>query len=90
MVAIGAIAKLNELKIKIPEQISVIGFSNWFMSSAITPSLTTIDQLGYLMGKRAFKRLFKEMVKVKNKEPYSYKTIELPTSLVIRNSIRKI
>jgi len=89
LVAIGAIAKLNELKIKIPEQISVIGFSNWFMSSAITPSLTTIDQPGYLMGKKAFKRLFKEMTKVKNKEPYKYKTIEVPTSLVVRNSTKK-
>ncbi len=86
LVAIGAIAKLNELKIKIPEQISVIGFSNWFMSSAITPSLTTIDQPGYLMGKKAFKRLFKEITKIRKKQPFKYKTIELPTSLVIRNS----
>ncbi len=89
LVAIGAIAKLNELKIKIPEQISVIGFSNWFMSSAITPSLTTIDQPGYEMGKKAFKRLFKEMTKIKKKQPFKYKTIELPISLVVRNSTKK-
>lgn len=86
LVAIGAIAKLNELKIKIPEQIAVIGFSNWFMSSVITPSLSTINQPGYLMGKKAFKQLFKEMTKIREKKPFKYKTIELPTSLVVRNS----
>lgn len=65
LVAIGAITGFKELGVKVPEDISVIGFSNWFMSSAITPSLTTIDQPGYKMGKVAFKRLYKELKKQK-------------------------
>lgn len=88
MVAIGAVAEFNEQNIKIPEQISVIGFSNWFVSSIITPALTTINQPGYKMGKKAFKRLNKEMKKNKNNIPFKYKTIELPTSLVLRNTTR--
>lgn len=74
MVAIGAITEFNEQGVKIPEDISVVGFSNWFMSSVISPSLTTIDQPGYEMGKAAFKQLYKEMQQVKNKNPLFIKT----------------
>jgi LacI family transcriptional regulator len=41
---VGALSYLNDNKIKIPEQMAVIGFSNWFMSQVITPKLSTIDQ----------------------------------------------
>ena len=52
--AIGAIKCLIENNIKIPDQIAVMGFSNWMISSLITPSLSTIDQPGELMGRKAF------------------------------------
>lgn len=52
LVAIGIIKYLNEAQIKIPEQIAVFGFSNWFMSTVISPKLTTIDQPGYDIGQR--------------------------------------
>ncbi|RDK85231.1 LacI family DNA-binding transcriptional regulator [Marinirhabdus gelatinilytica] len=86
LVAIGAITQLKELGVKIPEDIAIVGFSNWFMSSAITPTLTTIDQPGFKMGKTAFKRLLKEMKKKKNDEKTDPKIIELETSLVKRDS----
>ncbi|MGJ8665958.1 MAG: LacI family DNA-binding transcriptional regulator [Patiriisocius sp.] len=88
MVAIGAITQLRSLGIDVPNQISVVGFSNWFMSSAITPSLTTINQPGYEMGKESFKRLYKELNAIKKKKPLSTKTITLETSLVKRNSTK--
>ena len=86
LVAIGAITQLKELGVKIPEDIAIVGSSNWFMSSAITPTLTTIDQPGFKMGKTAFKRLLKEMKKKKNDEKTDPKIIELETSLVKRDS----
>lgn len=61
MVAIGALSLFNERGIKVPEQIKIIGFSNWFISSAMTPTLSTVDQPGTKMGKKVFKRLFKEL-----------------------------
>ena len=88
LVAIGAITGFKELGVKVPEDISVIGFSNWFMSSAITPSLTTIDQPGYKMGKVAFKRLYKELKKQKNNIKIIPKTIELKTNLIVRESTK--
>ena len=88
LVAIGAITEFNRNGVKIPEDISIVGFSNWFMSSAITPSLTTVDQPGFEMGKKAFKQLYKELKAKKNKKTIVPKIIELETSLVKRNSTR--
>jgi len=90
MVAIGAITEFNERGVKIPEDISIVGFSNWFMSSAITPSLSTIDQPGYQMGKMAFKQLYKELKAIKKGKDVHSKIIELETSLVKRNSTRTV
>ncbi|RAJ18218.1 LacI family DNA-binding transcriptional regulator [Olleya aquimaris] len=86
LVAIGAISEFNKLGVKIPEDISIVGFSNWFMSSVISPTLSTIDQPGYLMGKTAFKQLYKEIKKVKKDEPIIPKIIELNTKLIKRES----
>ncbi|WP_298419710.1 LacI family DNA-binding transcriptional regulator [uncultured Kordia sp.] len=88
LVAIGAITEFNRQDIKIPEDISIVGFSNWFMSSAITPSLTTINQPGFEMGKMAFKQLYKELKAKKKKKDIVPKIIELETKLVKRNSTR--
>ena len=55
LVAVGAIAELNNRGIKVPEDIAIVGFSNWFMSSVISPKLTTINQPGFDMGKQSFK-----------------------------------
>ncbi|MBC8755947.1 LacI family DNA-binding transcriptional regulator [Kordia sp. YSTF-M3] len=88
LVAIGAITEFNRQGVKIPEDISIVGFSNWFMSSAITPSLTTINQPGFEMGKKAFKQLYKEMKAKKNKKEVIPKIIELETVLVKRNSTK--
>ncbi|MGF1556119.1 LacI family DNA-binding transcriptional regulator [Paucihalobacter sp.] len=90
LVAVGAISEFNRQNIKIPEEISVVGFSNWFMSSVISPTLTTIDQPGYLMGKNAFKLLYKEIRQRKENNIIIFKQIELPTKLIKRSSTRDI
>jgi len=86
LVAVGAIAYFNEIGVKIPNQISIIGFSNWFIGSVISPSLSTVDQPGYKMGKKALKLLFKEMNPKKKGEEFIPKTIVLPTEIIKRNS----
>ena len=90
LVAIGAISELNNLGVKVPEQINVIGFSNWFMASVISPSLTTVNQPGFEMGKKAFKLLFKEIKNKKKKKVIGYKDVVLETDLIFRESTKKI
>jgi LacI family transcriptional regulator len=88
LVAVGAIAVFNERGVQVPDDISIMGFSNWFVSQAITPSLSTIDQPGYEMGKKTFKLLYKEMKAKKSEETFEPLTKVLETSLIIRNSTK--
>ncbi len=43
-IAFGVIKRLNEMRVKIPQEIAVIGYDNVPFSSVVSPSLTTINQ----------------------------------------------
>ena len=86
LVAIGIIKYFNENGISIPERIAVLGFSNWFMSSVISPKLSTIDQPGFEIGKRSASILFDEINLKKNNLPVVFQSIELETSIIKRES----
>lgn len=86
MVAIGAIQAIKEAGLRIPEDISVIGYNDIWVASKIAPPLTTIRCNMYEMGKIAFNMLIDL---IKNK-PMEQNRITLPTSLVERESVRRI
>lgn len=89
LVAVGVIAYFNENNINVPNQIKVIGFSNWFMSQVITPKLSTIDQPSYEMGINSFNLLLDEINQRKELQEFKPKTIELQTSIIERESTSK-
>ena len=82
--AIGVIQTLKKFKIKIPEEIAVVGFSNSSHSTIIEPNLTTIDQPGERIGATAVKYLIEEINNPS--ETISTKTIEIKGTLIIRDS----
>ncbi len=86
LVAIGIIKYFNEIGVSIPERIAVLGFSNWFMSSVISPKLSTIDQPGFEIGRRSAAILFDEINLKKNNLPVVFQSIELETSIIERES----
>ncbi len=86
LVAIGIIKYLNEVNISIPDRIAVLGFSNWFMSSVITPALSTINQPGFEIGKKSAAILFDEINLKKNNLPVIFQSVELETTLVERET----
>ena len=88
LLATGLLVKFKEAGIKIPEELSIIGFSNWFLSQITSPSLSTVNQPGLEMGSAAFKLLFEEITNNKNKIPTEFITVEIPTQIVIRDSTR--
>lgn len=89
MVAIGAITYFNEIKADIPEQIKIIGFSNWFMGQVISPKLSTVDQPSYEMGVTAFQLLLEQMICHKENRKFIPRTVELQTSIIARESTLK-
>ena len=82
--AIGAIKTLNKFKVKIPEEIAVVGFSNSVNSTIISPALTTVDQPGNRIGRTAIKYLLEEINNTDDE--IIPKTIQIKTNLIVRNS----
>lgn len=86
LVAVGVLSYFNDAGIKIPEQVSVIGFSNWFMSQVITPKLSTVDQPSHEMGVESFNLLLEEMNCHREGITFTPRTVELNTQVIIRES----
>ncbi len=82
--AISAIQYFKKLKINIPQDIAIIGFSNYPSSKIIEPSLTTIDDHAVEMGRTAAKLLIRQ-IKEKNMN-ISSETVVLKTDLIVRES----
>ena len=73
--------------IKIPEQLSVIGFADGVWSRRMTPSLSTISQHGPEIGEAAAILLIQNL---ESKEEYKFKTTVIKTELRERDSTRKL
>jgi LacI family transcriptional regulator len=85
-VAIGAILAIKESKYKIPEDIAIVGFSDEPITSLIDPSLSTISQPGFEMGKLATELFFEQ---INNSELFVPQRKILKTTLVVRNSSKR-
>ncbi|MDY0348488.1 MAG: LacI family DNA-binding transcriptional regulator [Tenuifilaceae bacterium] len=84
--AAGVIKTLVRNNVRVPDDVSVIGFGNDYMSDMIQPTLTTISQPGFTMGERAMEMLISRIKAGKSIEP---RTEILPTSIVVRESTKK-
>lgn len=85
--AIGAIKALQELGIRIPEDIKLIGYDDVFVSSIVQPSLSTIHVPRRAAGLEVANVLF-ERIEKKGQIAFPIKK-EIPTRLVIRQSTVK-
>ncbi len=75
---------LHQLKIKIPQHIALLGFTNTVLADVLNPSLSTVYQPGFEMGQEATKMLI-SLIKTKRLVT-EFETIVLPTQLFLRNS----
>lgn len=82
-VAIGAFLYLQDQRVRIPEQIGLVGFTDNPNSVLVRPALTTINQPAYEIGKTAASLLLDILT---GKTLKNGKTITLETRLVIRGS----
>lgn len=80
--AMGAMRAAVELGVKIPEELSIIGFDNIDQAKYLNPSLTTVSQPRIKMGKKAAEMLIKL---IENKE-LAEKEVIFGADLVIRES----
>lgn len=84
--AMGASVGARSLGRSIPEDLAIVGFSNWFISQVIDPPLSSVSQPSLDMGRHATEMLLREIMASKNGVEFEHENIVLPTKLVVRAS----
>jgi LacI family transcriptional regulator len=79
--AIGVLRALHEKKIRVPEEVSVVGFDNLGFSPFLTPSLTTVGAPTEDVGRIAAEKLFSIF-----EQQFPEELTLLPTELIFRHS----
>jgi LacI family transcriptional regulator len=75
---------LHNLGFKIPGDIALLGFSNTHLAKVLNPSLSTVYQPGFEMGKTATEMIIRL---IESKRPVTeFETVVLPTEVIIRDS----
>ena len=84
LTAIGAMKIAKQLGLKIPEDIKFVGFENSRSASICEPELTTVDQFGFELGKKATELLLKRI----HQPDFDYQTEKqvVKTQLVVRKT----
>lgn len=84
----GAMQVLKEKRIKIPDQIALVGFSNEAFMSFTSPTLTTVEQHSIRMGNAAAE-IFLEEIAAGNKKFIPQKIVLKPELVVRESSMKK-
>jgi LacI family transcriptional regulator len=77
---------LSELKIRIPDDIAVIGFDDFDLATLIAPPLTTVGQSPVDLAKRAAKLLMDRIQEIRAGSESVPAKIMLPATLIVRES----
>jgi DNA-binding LacI/PurR family transcriptional regulator len=86
MTAIGACQTIRENRLKIPDDIAVVGFSNGIYSTMTDPPLTTVEQFGYQIGQKSARLLLDRIL---SSQDYPAITEQVEPQLIIRESTVK-
>ena len=85
--AVTAIKLARKHNIKVPEELSIIGFTDGIISKYSTPSISTVSQNGIKMGAKAAKMLIERLeLEEEEQEDEQYSTEVIETELVERES----
>ena len=87
LTAIGAMQTIQKKGFKIPDEISIVGFSDGRFSGITDPNLTSVDQHGYEMGITAAEMLFNRILSTES--IYIPEVKVLNAELIIRGSSLK-
>ncbi|WP_028778028.1 LacI family DNA-binding transcriptional regulator [Shimazuella kribbensis] len=86
LMAFGVYQAAEELGLKIPDDISVVGFDNLKYNLLLHPKLTTMEQPIYEIGEVATKLLLEQIEEGKSDQ---IKSVFLDTKLIVRESTKK-
>ena len=82
---LGVLQSLDENRIPVPQQVSILGFDDFIWNRYFSPSITSIAQSTYEMGRRSFELLLQIMHRKKG-DRLPEKHIRLAVEFRLRNS----
>ncbi|WP_297337857.1 LacI family DNA-binding transcriptional regulator [Algoriphagus sp.] len=85
MAAVGAMLACKAMGLQIPEDVGIVGFSNWQFCSMIDPSLSSVAQPGFNMGAKATEILL-DIIEKKIEAKEFALPVTLETELLVRKS----
>jgi LacI family transcriptional regulator len=94
-VALGVLKAVKDAGLRVPQDVGIVGFSNWDISDMIEPPLTTVAQPGTEMGQIAARLLIEEIQFLHQTDEeadagfpprFARRSHQLPTSLIVRQS----
>ncbi len=85
--ASGVLLASKQLGLKVPEEVSIFGFSNSNISQDTDPMLSTMDQHPKKVGEEAMKLILE---RVKNEPRKETKNKLIKTSMILRDTTRKL
>jgi DNA-binding LacI/PurR family transcriptional regulator len=85
--AIGAIRALEEMGLRVPADVSVLGFDDIYAAAFHNPALTTIRQPLFEMGSLAARTLLDRLANDKDEIP---EVLSVEPTLVVRNSTARV
>ena len=83
MTAIGVMREAYEQNVRVPDDLSVVGFDDIHLAEFTIPPLTTVQMSQHELAKMAFRALLNEVDSRRTQERHKY---ELTTSLILRRS----
>ncbi|MGC9421101.1 MULTISPECIES: HTH-type transcriptional repressor PurR [Vibrio] len=84
--ALGLISRLQQRGVRVPDDMSIIGYDNIELAEYFSPPLTTIHQPKRRVGKNAFEILLE---RIKDKE-HERRTFEMHPEIVERDTVRDL
>lgn len=84
LTSMGALIALRDAGVRVPEQLSVVGFDDLPWSRVVDPPLTVIEQPSYVLGMTAAQLLLSRLSG--RETPAQGRTVTLTASLIVRAS----
>lgn len=85
--AVSAYYAIQMKGLRIPDDISVVGYDNIELASLMRPALTTVEQPTYEIGKSAAELI---LSRIRDNRKSAHHTVLLPTKLIVRDSVKRL
>ncbi len=85
--AVSAYYAIQMRGLRIPDDISIVGYDNIGLASLMRPTLTTVEQPTYEIGRSAAELIIS---RVRDQRKSTHHTVLLPTKFIVRDSVKNI